>query len=706
MSRQSEFEQIKKDYGEAFAKYCRAHFSTIMEDEGKLIALLHSKFIPSHFLFEDIKENALEGMFKNFIIGSYMEEENKIEFTRADAEEIPTPEQLMEKAGYVLTKCETNQDVLAFRKYYQPRESLCTFTDPARIRDYHIFFAVKKDVDAIKRENFKKPLRQDEYGTSVICLQFSKGKESSLSIKNRYNHSVQNCDATFSNDLENIIAGLTESFEKHYGLHMINGRDSFEIPNYVQANDGRFYRFNYEINNVYYCAENVVIINGYPVQFDKSKYEVVDYFIFDKKEHRIMPFPINTVCRDSFTSTKLQDLVFTKKGKRQRVVELTTVSGEKINLTINEKNQIISYENNSSGSLPDDYMTYASYLKNLSAPNIKKMGRYCFSDAKQLENLDLENLEEMDAGCFCDVTNLRKVTLSGLKKMDEHCFAFVPNLFSLSLPQVQKIGSYCFETATSLTDIDMRQVKKIEDHCFSLVDVLGVVNLPELESVGDKFLEFSPKLKRLVADKMKYMGDSCCVYCDSLNFLRLNGLKEMGSFNFMSIASLDSLNMPSLEDMGQSCFTSARSMEFVYLNSLYEMGKKCFSNTPRLNDLRMQSLKKMGAKCFLCPSRLEYLSLPQLQEIGVDCFNKCESLTELYLPSLSKLESECFNQTNNLQEVELSSLKEFCGKNFEYARTLKSVECPKGAYIGEDCFTHTEKSFRPKKHNFPFEIMR
>lgn len=82
----------------------------------------------------------------------------------------------------------------------------------------HVFFAIKTNVDSIQRKHFLNPERQDEYGTSVISIQFTKDESCTLSIKNRYNHRVINCDATFSNNLDNIIPGLTRSFEKYYGL--------------------------------------------------------------------------------------------------------------------------------------------------------------------------------------------------------------------------------------------------------------------------------------------------------------------------------------------------------------------------------------------------------------------------------------------------------------------------------------------------------
>ena len=63
-------------------------------------------------------------------------------------------------------------------------------------------------------------------------------------------------------DLENIIAGLTKSFEQEYNLNIRKSKTKgFEIPGYVKATDGKFYKYNYEINNIYYCPDNIIIDN-------------------------------------------------------------------------------------------------------------------------------------------------------------------------------------------------------------------------------------------------------------------------------------------------------------------------------------------------------------------------------------------------------------------------------------------------------------
>lgn len=275
--------KIKENYGETMMKLCRRLFPTILEKEGVLFNLLKSKFAFSKYIGEDILKEGIEEQFKNYIYSFFDIHEEKIELTR-------TPKEILEDAGYDLYECKTDEDVNKFKKYYKPGEELCTFSE-SRIKYCHVFFAVKKNVNDIKRENFTEPNRQDEYGTSVISIQFTRGTTNTLSIKNRYNHRVANPDATFSNNLDNIAPGLTQSFKNEYNLNINqNKTKNFEMPNdYVLANDGKFYKFNYELNNIYYCPNNIIIdrfevIKKYQ---EKEKYLILDYFIIDLVNKKI-----------------------------------------------------------------------------------------------------------------------------------------------------------------------------------------------------------------------------------------------------------------------------------------------------------------------------------------------------------------------------------------------------------------------------------
>ena len=277
---EKELKQIKKLYGEAMAKFCREAFPIILEEKDKLLQLLIEHFEPTHSLYKDLLKEKLELQFKNYIYSLVEKEKNMVIATKS-------PTELMGDAGYDLYECKTEEEIQSFRKYYVPGEELCTFWTQ-RLNRCIVFFAVKKNVNDIKREDFINPQRQDEYGTSVISIQFTRDDSHTLSIKNRYNHTVENPDATFSNNLDNIIPGLTKAFEKQYGMIQTNSGNSFDLIGYVKANDGKFYKYNYEINNIYYCPNNIIIDNFEVKQFEKEKYIIFDYFLLDLVNKKII----------------------------------------------------------------------------------------------------------------------------------------------------------------------------------------------------------------------------------------------------------------------------------------------------------------------------------------------------------------------------------------------------------------------------------
>jgi len=148
-----ELKLIKKHYSEKMMHLCRELFPSLLEKEGLLFSLLEKDFAYSKFLANDILKQELESKFKNYIYSLVDVENKKIEV-------IKTPKELLDEAGYILYECNSESDIQSFKKYYAENEELCTFRG-GRLNRCHVFFAIKKNINDIKRENFKNPTRQD-----------------------------------------------------------------------------------------------------------------------------------------------------------------------------------------------------------------------------------------------------------------------------------------------------------------------------------------------------------------------------------------------------------------------------------------------------------------------------------------------------------------------------------------------------------------
>ena len=285
MELSNELKNIKNTYWENFMKLCRNLFPTLLEQEGRLYEILTTSFSSNcKTLYEDIKKEGLEERFKDYIY-------SKVDMESPEKQMVveKTPYELLKEAGYKLTECLTEEEIQKFKKYYEQDEELCTFIG-GRLDRCVVFWAVKEGAEDIKRKDFKNPKREDEYGTSVMSIQFNRGRICTVSIKNRYNHTVNNPDATYGNDLDRIIPGLTKSFaallKKEHGLELNNTNiEQFEIPGYVVANDGRYYKYNIEMDGDYYCPGNIIISRRRSKKHCKSRRGNLDgLFLFRFKK--------------------------------------------------------------------------------------------------------------------------------------------------------------------------------------------------------------------------------------------------------------------------------------------------------------------------------------------------------------------------------------------------------------------------------------
>ena len=426
---------IRKKYGEKMYHFCRESFPTLLEEPGKLSKLLSDNFHESHSLFDDIVANGKESEFKNYIY-SLVDVENNNELVQ-----IKTPEELMSSAGYVLVECYNEGDIQAFRKYYAPGEELCTFKG-GRLDWCRVFFAVKKNVSDIKREDFKNPTRQDEYGTSVISIQFTKDGTNTLSIKNRYNHTVNNPDATFSNNLDNIIPGLTESFERHKGIVQKHKSKSFEIEGYVRANDGKYYKYNYEINNVYYCPDNIIIDNFNVKRYDKSRYLIIDYFIIDLSKDNKSISLYDKKLSDSFCDV-IKDINKIEIDNIDSGKKITILGDNNKSLVIitNKDGKIISLKMDEIYVIGDKFLSYNTSLQKFTAENLTEVGDdfLCFNNT--LQELYFPNLTMVGHQFLICNTSLQKFTAENLIMVGDRFLPYNTSLQKFTAENLTEVGS-------------------------------------------------------------------------------------------------------------------------------------------------------------------------------------------------------------------------------------------------------------------------
>ena len=524
---------LKKHYGENFAHLCRESFSTILENEGLLSKLISDHFAPTHSLYQDIIRSGVQDDFKSFIYSLVTVENRDVPVER----EKLSPKKLLDKAGYILyDECMTEEDIQSFKKYYAKGEELCTFKGH-RLDYCRVWFAVKKNVDDIKREHFTRPTRQDEY---VISVQFSKGEKSTLSIKNRYNHRVDHPDATFGNNLDNIIPGLTNAFVDTYHINLVNNNyDDFEIEPYVLAGNGKYYRSNFESDNIHYCEDNVVIDNAKVITFDKDRYILAENYIIDQKEKTVTPYKKESDTPDSFVESigKVKDIVITTDSGH-KVVKFITKKGGRVELALGTHNEIIGYLNEDVTAIGNDFLFYNRVCEWVDLPNVTKVGNrflYCNKELirislpkvtgigysflcsnKSIENISLPKVE-MIGDCFLECGySLKNVNISNAKYIGSYCLYNVMCLGKIDVHSAKVIGDYFLRSNTAIKSIDLRSATTIGNNCLENNCVIERVNAPNARQIGKSFLENAKRLQWIDIRSVKQIGYYSLISCNDL----------------------------------------------------------------------------------------------------------------------------------------------------------------------------------------------
>ena len=522
-----ELKKIKKVYGENFMKLCRDLFPTLLEQEGRLYEILSSSFSDNcKNLYEDIIKANCEEKFKSYIYSKV-----DVENPEKKMVEEKTPYELLKKVGYNLTECLTEEEIQKFKRYYKPREELCTFRG-GRLNSCVVFWAVKENAEDIKREDFDNPKREDEYGTSVMGIQFNKHGRCTVSIKNRYNHTVNNPDATYGNDLDRIAPGLTKSFEKllqrQYGLELNSSNlESFELPGYVVANDGKYYKYNMEIHGAYYCPGNIVIKNGEVTHIGKPEEGIlIDYFYIDKKNKTIK------VCgdiEDSFVDDlqKIENIEVVKSEDENinRIIKVYLQDIEEpVLIGIDENNQIVEYVNKNVTNIGDEFLGYNKGITKLELPNLTQVG-----DEFLCENIRLTKLE---------------------------------------MPELKETGNCFLYRNEGLTQLELPKLTRVGDGFLSCNEEITKLELPNLTQVGDRFLYCNKGLTKLELPNLTQVGDCFLYWNKGLTKLELLRLTQVGDDFLYLNEMLIKLEVPKLPGLRK------QFSEIIYRNASRESGNR------------------------------------------------------------------------------------------------------------------------------------
>ena len=599
---------------------CRDLFPSLLEQEGLLFKLISEHFDYSKLLYDDIIAENMEEEFKDFIYSFVDVEKEKIVTNKS-------PKELLEEAGYELYECHTERDIQSFRKYYDEDEVLCTIKYGGRLNRCHVFFAVKKNAEDIKRSDFKKPKRQDEYGTSVISIQFRRGQVNTVSIKNRYNHTVNNPDATFSNNLDSIILGLTESFEREYGFNINSNYTDFELNSYYLGSDGKFYKINYEVDDICFGSNGIILENGRPNKLDKARYVIMDYFVLDKVEKTIKIY--NEDLRDTFPDTigqieKIEE--FVDKDTKNR----TIVINDKIKIVVDKIGVITKYINEEIDQIDDNFLSYNPCLQEIEIPNVTKIGNNFLRNNRIMLSFKSDKLTEVGEDFLYMNTKMCLIHLPNLIKVGDN-FMYESQIDHIHLPKLKYVGDYFM----------------CENQLLS-----SILFLPEVETIGKDFLYKNIKVSQVIMPQVEKVGS-----------------------NFMSSNSIiESVFMPKLRTAGFFFLSSNKCLFYLKLDSLEETSEMFLRDNVLIADIILPKVKKTSRDfCYRAIGPIN-LELPEVEEIGPSFLSNCEEMDRIELPKAKIIKRWFLPRCTEIREIILPEAVDICEEGFLRDSDKKKIE--------------------------------
>ncbi len=441
------YNKIKKQNGERFAKAIRNYDNGIFDvpNLDKIVKHAGRDAEPIMNYLTSLKEIKIEehGVYKD-------------------------PIDLLKQAGYDAFYADTLEKQNSIAKYFTIKEELCTFRSE-RYKNYHVINCVKENAQSIRRSD--KPKREDEYGTSVISIQILK-TGGFISIKNRYNHSVENCDNTFGSNPDNIIKGLSHALKHKFNVDFSSYK--YQLPdNYLEIN-GQLIKFHKEFYGIYY-GDGFYTRDGYISEIDKNKEIVIEDIVLNLqtkeiKNPSIMEHGLIKALKEEIEGKKLQ---ITKNDKGNKclvadgiqILELKESQIVSINfpnvtqiydfLETAESLESVSMKNLT--SLGVSSLKKVKSLKNIYMPNLKRMGWECFMTSPSIETAHFPLLEEMSYDCFYNSGSAVSISMPNLKEMGDNCFYKAKILNNIHAPKLKNIGRYCFFEAKSVINSDIRQ---------------------------------------------------------------------------------------------------------------------------------------------------------------------------------------------------------------------------------------------------------
>ena len=584
------YKKLKKQNGEGVARVIRDSALLDVPNIVHVLELSGNKPQEVQQLIPVIRE-----VYKEKLESEYVSDKNPLE--------------LLDEAGYDAFVVDSLEKQNSIKKYYRQDEELCTFRDPVRYKNYYMIHAVKRGADKIKPSD--NPKRQDEYGTSVISIQIAK-TGGFISIKNRYNHTVNNPDATFDNNPDNIIPGLSNALKKYFNNVNFNTTNASLPDNFRMVND-QLVRYEHEVNNTYVGSDHYFY--GSTITKLNKDYEVMlDYFVLDLRTGKIRDITRDDDCTQDVLTKLFNGKKIEKRDNPENKQE-KIIYADGVKIASVQDGQITELNLSGITEVGNGFLSHNKAIKKLIAPDLQYIGDTFLRYNRALESIDLPKAKKIGTG-FLSINN---------------------NISSLNLPNVEEIGSFFFNNNKALQSIDLPKVKKIGRAFLQDNERVNSLNLPNVEEVGSGFLYYNKALQSIDLPKVKKIGANFLDFNNNILSINLPNVLEIDEGFLMNNGRLTSLNLPNVRKIGDCFLHYNKELISLDLPKVESIGSFCLAYNREVSLLNLPNVREIGDYFLERNEKLKHLSLPNVEKIGEMALANNKVIETVYLPKIEKL---------------------------------------------------------------------
>ena len=244
---------------------------------------------------------------------------------------------------------------------------------------------------------------------------------------------MNNPDATFDNNPDNIIPGLSESLSRYFGVDFSTSMNP--LPDNFQIIHDQIVRYNYEVDNIYFGAD--YYFSGSAITKLASNHQVMmDYLILDTQTRTIISDikdDTYKVFQEAFEGKSIERTI----NKADKTTIISTQDG---NRAVIKDGKIIELTLPGIEEIGDNFLRRNTTLKSVNVPNVKEIGQNFVSWNEVLSYFNAPRLQKAGKDFLTSNTGLRELNLPEIIRIGQYSLQANYNLELINLPKAIDIG--------------------------------------------------------------------------------------------------------------------------------------------------------------------------------------------------------------------------------------------------------------------------